>query len=119
MENYISVLQIDCSTDSAKIQMAIQKAKSEGVNKVVIPKKDTPWIITETISLPDDIEILIDGAHLVLADDTFINMIATENFLKKEKTQQKILYVSKLLYRNFSKYPIPKFPSFYIFYFII
>lgn len=89
MENYISALQFDCSTDSAKIQMAIQKAKSVGVNKVVIPQKDTPWIITETISLPDDIEILIDGAHLVLADDTFINMFATENYLKKEKTQQK------------------------------
>ena len=46
MENYISALQFDCSTDSAKIQMAIQKAKSEKANKVVIPKKDTPWIIT-------------------------------------------------------------------------
>ena len=89
MENYISALQFDCSTDSAKIQMAIQKAKSEGVNKVIIPKKDTPWIITETISLPDDIEILIDGAHLVLADDTFINMFATENYLAKEKRQQR------------------------------
>ena len=89
MKNYISALQFNCKTDSARIQKAIETAKTEGTNQVLIPQNETPWVIEETISLPDDVEILIDGAHLTLADDSFINMFATENYLKKEKTQQK------------------------------
>lgn len=90
MKDYICALDMHGTTDSQKIQNAIIKAKEDGTNKVLIPKKDSPWVITETISLPDDIEILADGAHLVLGDGTFINMFATENYLEKNtNTPQK------------------------------
>ena len=89
MENYISALEMGAGSDSARIQLAIEKAKAEGVDRVVIPRKTTPWVIDETICIPSDLEILIDGAHLIMADDTYAQMFATENFLKKEKVQQK------------------------------
>lgn len=91
MAEYISALSINETTDNMKIQKAIIEAKSSGINKVLIPAKETPWVIHETIALPSDIEIFIDGAHLVLADDTYINMFATENYLAKEiRPQQNI-----------------------------
>lgn len=87
MNNYISALDMSGTTDSQKIQNAIFKAKNEGTNKVLIPKKESPWLIYETISLPSDIEILADGAHLILGDGTFINMFATQNYLEKNTTE--------------------------------
>jgi polygalacturonase len=37
------------------------------------------WIIDEAIELPSDIEILIDGAHLRLADGVFCNMFTVNS----------------------------------------
>lgn len=88
MNDYISALDMAADSDSAKIQSAIQTAKATGTNRVCIPGKGTPWIIQETIALPSDIEILIDGAHMIMADDTFCQMFATENYLKKERRLQ-------------------------------
>lgn len=90
MNKFISAIEIQGDTDSEKIQNAIKKAKEGGTNKVLIPKKDTPWVIDKTIALPGNIEILADGAHLILADNTFINMFATENYMEKDtKKEQK------------------------------
>ncbi len=84
MSEYISALAVDGATDSKRIQAAIREAKQTGKNKVIIPKKETPWVIDETVSIPSDMEIFIDGAHLILADGTFVNMFATENYLNRE-----------------------------------
>ena len=88
MNTYVSALDMTEISDSGKIQAAIQKAKEHGVNRVIIPNKRDPWVIDKTISLPSNLEILIDGAHMILADDTYIQMFATENYLQKEKRQQ-------------------------------
>lgn len=80
---YISPNQTISSTDDKSISLAVHRAKETGVNKVVIPRhnqrtgKDL-WVIEDTIRLPDDIEILLDGAHLVLADGTYCNIFANE-----------------------------------------
>lgn len=94
MGNYISANAAHGDSDSQRIQNAIMKAKAEGVNRVIITPKthgDSPiWSIQESILLPDDIEIFIDGAHLRLADNTFINMFITENCLGDRREQRNI-----------------------------
>ncbi|MBC8542768.1 hypothetical protein [Bianquea renquensis] len=81
---YVSPNETISSTDDKSISLAIKKAKETGLDKVVIPRHNQrtgseKWIIEDTILLPDDIEILLDNAHLVLADGTYINMFANEN----------------------------------------
>jgi len=66
-------------SDSTAIIAAIAEAKASGVNRVRIPRENPRtgadcWIIDETIALPSDIEILIDDAHLILAEGKFLNM---------------------------------------------
>ena len=70
-------------SDSESIMLAVKKAKEERVNTVTIPKNNertgkNEWVISETIYLPDDIEIIIDNAFLVLADGVYANMFANE-----------------------------------------
>ena len=67
------------NTDSQRIAAAISKAKQDGVNRVVIPRKNERtgedfWTIDQTIVLPSDIEIVFDNAHLILAEGKFLNM---------------------------------------------
>lgn len=83
---YINANDTIGTSDSITINNAIRKAKQANTNRVLIPRENKRtasdiWVIDEVISLPSNIEILIDGAHLVLADDTYINMFATENYL--------------------------------------
>lgn len=68
-------------SDAERIQSAINAAVSMGTRRVRIPRVNERtgkecWVIDETIRLPSDIEILIDDAHLVLADGCFCNMFA-------------------------------------------
>jgi len=83
---YINANDTIGKSDSITINNAIKRAKESNINKVLIPKENKRtssdiWVIDEVLSLPSNIEILIDGAHLVLADNTYINMFATENYL--------------------------------------
>lgn len=82
MKSYISPNQTLQDTDSASIRAAIEMAKEQQVNAVRIPKHNERtgedlWVIEETIVLPSDIEILIDDAHLVLAEGKYLNMFTT------------------------------------------
>ncbi len=84
MENYISANSTLGKTDNESISLAIAKAKETGTNKVVIPKHNDRtdrnlWIIEDTIYLPNNIEIFIDDAHLIMADNVFANMFRNEN----------------------------------------
>lgn len=68
-------------SDNESISLAIVEAKRMGKNKVVVPKHNERtdsdiWVIEDTVYLPNDIEILIDNAHLVLADNVYCNMFA-------------------------------------------
>ncbi len=80
-------------TDNETIVAAIKEAKNSGVDRVLIPKR-TPkgseeWIIQDTIYIPSDIELLLDGAVLKLAPNTFINMFVNENVrLSGERTPE-------------------------------
>ena len=76
------------ATDAEQIQNAIAEAKKSGTNRVCIPRHNDRtgadiWNIDRTVFLPDDIELLIDNAHLRLADGVFCNMFANENLTKE------------------------------------
>lgn len=67
------------ATDAQSIQSAIRAAVADGSLRVRIPRVnertgEERWVIDESISLPSGIELLIDNAHLVLADGCFCNM---------------------------------------------
>ena len=84
MIDYITPDSTIAKTDDQSITLAVKKAKETGINKVVIPKYNQRtgqniWIIENCIRLPDDIEIIIDGAHLRLADGVYSNMFCNEN----------------------------------------
>ena len=76
------------ATDAEQIQNAITEAKKSGTNRVCIPRHNDRtgadiWSIDRTVFLPSDIEIVLDNAHLRLADGAFCNMFANENIAKE------------------------------------
>ena len=67
--------------DSASIQAAVDLAKSEGINKVVIPKLNArtgeeKWIIAETVKLPSDMTVILED---LLYQDFYWNTWAHRN----------------------------------------
>lgn len=76
-------------SDAQTIISAIHEAKDAGISCVVIPDNGGEWVIDETVYLPDDIEIIVDNAHLKLADGVFCNMFANENVKTLSHTTQK------------------------------
>lgn len=88
MQTCIQAEKTSGATDAAQIQNAIVEAKKSGTNRVRIPRHNDRtgadiWNIDRTVFLPDDIELLIDNAHLRLADGVFCNMFANENLTKE------------------------------------
>ena len=76
--------EVMASIDSKSIQNAIALACETGVGQITIPAfnertKSNLWVIDETILLPSDITVVIDGAHLRLADGVFCNMFRNQN----------------------------------------
>lgn len=93
MKQYISANQATGKNDSERIQAAISMAKADGTNAVCIPKYNERtgedlWVIEETINLPSDIEILLDDAHLVLAEGKYLNMFKTGSPEKNTATDE-------------------------------
>lgn len=70
--------------DSQTIQNAIDEAAKTGVNYVTIPRYNARsnsyvWEISEAILLPSDMTVLLDCAHLRLADGVFDNIFRNAN----------------------------------------
>ena len=67
------------ASDSRRIQAAINAARDAGLNEVIIPrhnvqKQSTVWTIDETILLPSHMTVVIDNAHLRMADGVIARM---------------------------------------------
>ena len=80
---------MDTDNDSQAIQAAIKQAAASGINRVLIPKKQTPqgftyWEINKTILLPSNITIILDDCHLRLKDGVFENIFRNENMYQTE-----------------------------------
>ncbi|MBQ3639735.1 MAG: hypothetical protein IJR88_03045 [Clostridia bacterium] len=72
------------ATDSETIQNAIDFAKEQGIETVLIPRenertKSELWVIDSAVLLPDHITVELDGAHLRLADGVRDNIFRNQN----------------------------------------
>ena len=70
--------------DSASIQKAVDVAAERGVGRVTIPafnvRTGRPgWTLARSILLPGDMTVVIDNAHLTLADDVYANFFRSAN----------------------------------------
>ncbi len=75
---------IAAQSDSHSIQNAIDMAKEQGVNRVVIPRVNARtgediWSIEETVRLPSEITVVLDNCHLRMADGVRCNMFCNAN----------------------------------------
>ena len=71
-------------TDSETLQNAVNFTAQSGEGVLVIPRKNPKtganiWVIDRTVLLPSDICILLEGAHLRLADGVIENIFRNEN----------------------------------------
>ncbi len=81
--------QFIAESDTKSIQAAIMAAKKAGSNTVVIPRfnertGENIWIIDDTILLPDEMTVLIDGAHLRMENDVMCHMFRNEKGYTQE-----------------------------------
>lgn len=71
-------------SDSQTIQNAVDYAEKTGRGRVVIPRHnertgENIWIIEKTILLPSDMTVVLEDAHLRLADGVFENIFRNRN----------------------------------------
>lgn len=69
-------------SDSTSINNAIRLAIADGCNTVVIPRQNErsgnyQWVIGESILLPDDITVILDGCYMVQETGCYCNMFRT------------------------------------------
>ena len=81
------------STDSESIQNAIDFAAASGENRVYIPRRNLRtglpiWIIDKTVLLPSDMTVVLEDAHLRLADGVRENIFRNRNCWTPEGVTQ-------------------------------
>ncbi len=72
-----------CSTDAEMIQAAVDLAARQGI-EAVIPRCNARtgkplWVIDRSVLLPSDCTLVIDNAHLRMADGAICNMFRNRN----------------------------------------
>lgn len=89
-------------SDSQRIQEAVDAAHNTGINKVIIPRQNERnssliWEIDETIYLPSHMTVVIDNAHLRMADGVmcrmFCNSEVDSEFGKTQAGEQKNIHI--------------------------
>ena len=76
-------------TDSQTLQNAVDYAEKTGVGRVVIPRHnertgENIWHISTAILLPSNMTIVLEDAHLRLADGVFDNIFRNRNIFTPE-----------------------------------
>lgn len=80
-------------SDSACIQAAVDEAVKTDIRVVVIPRKETPWVLEETVLLPGDVTVILDGAEVVSAGVAFQNTNADDPSTKSLGGEQYEIYI--------------------------
>jgi len=80
------------NNDSDSIQSAVDLAKAQGIHKVIIPRKNNrtntfSWIITKTIRLPSDMQIILDNCFMQMADDVVGGFFCSDNLFTERGTR--------------------------------
>ena len=89
---YISPLAFEGS-DSCRIQAAVNEAVATDLRVVVIPKKDTPWVLDQTVLLPGDITVILNGAAIETSCVAFQNANADDLSTKSLGGEQHEIYI--------------------------
>ena len=89
---YISPLEF-AGSDSSRIQAAVEEAVRTDIRVVVIPKKDTPWVLDKAIDLPGDVTVILDGATVEAAGIAFQNSNAHDPSTKALGGEQYEIYI--------------------------
>ena len=89
---YISPLEFSGS-DSQRIQAAVDEAVNTDIRVVVIPWRETPWALAETIMLPGDVTVILDGAAVESAGIAFQNTNADDLTTKSLGGEQYEIYL--------------------------
>lgn len=76
-------------SDSETLQNAIDYAEKAGCPRIVIPRRNARaesdvWTIEKTLLLPSDLTVILDGAHLRLADGVVENIFRNRNAWTEE-----------------------------------
>ena len=84
--------EFDLSTDSQRIQAAVDKAHADGINKVVIPRineraGNALWVIDKTIRLPSNMEIFLDNCFMQMADGVVGGFFCSETLFTEKATK--------------------------------
>ena len=71
-------------TDAETIQNAVDFAEKTGLGEVIIPRRnertgENIWIIDKAVLLPSDMTVIVDNAHLRLADGVYENIFRNRN----------------------------------------
>ena len=90
-------------TDSARINSAVAAASAAGVNKVTITARQNAdgrkyWLIDEAITLPANMEVIIDNCKIKLSDNCRDNFFRSANCgigIKKIKPIENIRIIGK------------------------
>jgi polygalacturonase len=91
IERYITPNDTIRENDSASIQAAVDLAKSEGLNKVVIPRinlrtNEAKWVISETVKLPSDMTVVLSDSFMQMADDVVGGFFKSETLFTPDGT---------------------------------
>ncbi len=93
MQHFISPNDTLGKTDSQSIQNAVNLAHESGINRVIIPRKNARtnglfWEIEQSILLPSNMTVILEDAHLIMADDAMCNFFRNEYaYTEKALTQ--------------------------------
>lgn len=93
MQYFVSPNDTLGKTDSQSIQNAVNLAHESGVNRVIIPRKNARtnglfWEIDESILLPSNMTVILEDAHLVMAEDAMCNFFRNENAYTEKALSQ-------------------------------
>ena len=82
--------QRDC--DSHSIQSAVDLAREQGINKVVIPRMNArtgepKWVITETVRLPSDMCVILDNCFMQMADGVTAGFFSSDNLFTERASK--------------------------------
>lgn len=89
---YISPLAFEGS-DYSRIQAAINEAVATDIRVVVIPKKETPWVLEQTVLLPGDVTVILNGADIHASCVAFQNANADDLSTKSLGGEQHEIYI--------------------------
>lgn len=89
---YISPLDF-AGSDSCRMQAAVNEAVKTDIRVVVIPRKDTPWVLDKTVLLPGDVTVIVNGATVESAGVAFQNTNADDPTTKALGGEQYEIYI--------------------------